>query len=107
MPEFQYKKLVRDLIPAKHVARGHTVSGRQLTGQDLKAALIEKLHEEADEVGSALSRDELIEEIGDVQQVINDLCTTQSISPEDLAQSMAIKPRVEVDLLTVNSSIAL
>ncbi len=91
MPTFRYAKLVRDNIPGFHLASGHTISGRQLVSDELKQALITKLHEEADEVSGALSREELIEEIGDVQQIINDLCATQDITTEELNTVMAKK----------------
>lgn len=88
MPTFRYAKLVRDNIPGWHRQNGHLVNGRQLTGADLKAALIQKMHEEADEVSGALSREELIEEIGDVQQVIDDLLASQGITKEELTAAI-------------------
>lgn len=91
MPTFRYAKLVRDNITAWHKESGHVVEGRQLTGAELRAALAEKLHEEADEVSGALSHEELLEEIGDVQQIIDDLLTTEKISQEELRQVMAKK----------------
>lgn len=91
MPKFKYAKLVRNNIPNKHVLRGHEVVGRRLSGDDLKQALINKLHEEADEVRGAASREELVEEIGDVQQIIYDLCKTQAISWSELSQSIEVK----------------
>lgn len=91
MPTFRYAKLVRDNIPGWHKTNGHTVSGKKLTGDNLRKALIEKLHEEADEVDGAMSRQELIEEIGDVQQIINDLCASQAISSKELAQAIKQK----------------
>lgn len=84
MPTFRYAKLVRDNIPGWHRQNGHTVNGRQLQKDDLRKALIAKLHEEADEVDGALIRNELIEEIGDVQQIINDLCANENISNAEL-----------------------
>ncbi len=91
MPTFRYAKLVRDKIPGWHQKSGHRVSGRQLKGDELRAALIQKLHEEADEVSGALSREELIEEIGDVQQIIDDLLATETISKETLQTTMKKK----------------
>lgn len=93
MPTFRYEKLVRDNIPGWGEANGYTVNGRQLTGDDLCKALVEKLHEEADEVDGAMSRQELIEEIGDVQQVINDLCAVANISTQALAE--VVKQKAE------------
>jgi len=91
MPTFKYAKLVRDNIPGWHREKGHTVNGRQLTGKELLEALIAKLHEEADEVSGAMSRDELVEEIGDVQQIISDILASQDISQSELEQSIQKK----------------
>ena len=91
MPTFRYAKLVRDNIPGWHRENGHTVKGKQLAGPELQNALCGKLHEEADEVSGALSREELIEEIGDVQQIINDLCISEGITKEELEASIKTK----------------
>jgi len=91
MPTFKYAKLVRDKIPGWHVEEGHTVKGRQLSKEELKAALIEKLREEADEIDGALSQEDLIEEIGDMQQIIDDLCVVMGIRKEALAAVIAKK----------------
>ena len=91
MPTFRYAKLVRDNIPRFHDESGHTLVRHKLTGDELVAALTEKLHEEADEVSGALSHDELVEELSDVQQIIDDLCTVSNISKEDIASVMAKK----------------
>lgn len=91
MPTFKYAKLVRDNIPGWHRENGHTINGRRLTGNDLLEALIAKLHEEADEVSGAMSRDDLIEEIGDVQQIINDILSSQNIAHSELEQSIQKK----------------
>lgn len=91
MPTFRYAKLVRDNIPGWHRDNGHTVAGRQLVGEELLKALAAKLHEEADEVDGAMDRKELIEEIGDVQQIINDLLATQEITKEELDEAITKK----------------
>lgn len=91
MPTFRYAKLVRDNIPGWHRENGHTVKGERLAGGELQNALCEKLHEEADEVSGALSREELIEEIGDVQQIINDLCASEGITKAELEASIKKK----------------
>jgi predicted house-cleaning noncanonical NTP pyrophosphatase (MazG superfamily) len=91
MPTFRYAKLVRDNIPGWHRENGHIVNGRQLTGKGLLEALVAKLHEETDEVSGAMSHDELVEEIGDVQQIINDILASQNITPSELEQSIQKK----------------
>lgn len=91
MPTFKYEKLVRDNIPGWHRNNGHTVRGRQLTKGELSAALIEKLREEVDEIDGALGIEELVEEIGDVQQIVDDLCVTLGIAKDELARVIAKK----------------
>ena len=91
MTTFRYAKLVRDNIPGWHTENGHIVNGRQLRGDELRAALIQKLHEETDEVGEAMTRKELIEEIGDVQQIIDDLLVSEKITKKELRAAVEEK----------------
>lgn len=91
MPTFKYAKLVRDNIAKWHVESGHTPKTKKLKGEELKKALFKKLHEEADEVSVALSRDELIEEISDVQQIIDDLCAVENIQKSEVEAARKIK----------------
>lgn len=88
MPTFKYSKLVRDNIPTFHLEAGHSIDSRALTGSELSNALIAKLHEEADEIDSALTHEELVEEIADVQQVITDLCDANNITIEQLTEAI-------------------
>ena len=88
-----------------HIDAGHKLTIKNLSGQDLAKALCEKLHEEADEVSSALSRDELIEEIADVQQVLNDLCKLQNINKDTLEDVRMKKDSLMVVLQKVSTSI--
>lgn len=91
MPTFRYTKLVRDKIADWHVESGHTPVVKHLTGTPLKAALCDKLHEEADEVKGALSRKELIEEMADVQQILNDLCNVEGIRQDEVEEVRVAK----------------
>lgn len=85
MPRFRYDKLVRDNIPGWHVVEGHTVHARTLQGVDLKHALIQKLHEEADEIPiSDVASDAVTEELADVYQVFCDLAETYGLSMEQI-----------------------
>ncbi len=86
MPTFRYAKLVRDNIPEFHKSSGHIVNGRRLAGAVLRSALTSKLHEEADEVATASTKKELIEEIADVQQIIDDLCAHEKITKSEIAE---------------------
>ena len=91
MPTFRYSKLVRDRIPGWHLKAGHKLNGRKLSVDELKTALINKLHEESDEISSATEHDELIEEIGDVQQIVNDLLIVHDISNDEIQKSIEKK----------------
>ncbi len=84
MATFIYAKLVRDNIARFHIEAGHTPKVTYLKGKELIRALCKKLHEEADEVDAALSREEMIEEIADVQQILDDLCGAENITKEEL-----------------------
>lgn len=91
MPTFKFGKLVRNNIWKWHEESGHTVSGKVLSGKELRDALCEKLHEEADEVNGALSREELVEEIADVRQILDDLCTEEGISEQEVKDAQVKK----------------
>lgn len=84
MPTFKYAKLVRNNTWKWHEEAGHTVEGIVLRGNDLMQALVMKLHEESDEIASAETHDELIEEIADIQQIVYDLCALRGISLEEV-----------------------
>lgn len=91
MPTFQYNKLVRNNIPGFHVEAGHEIVSRRLRIVELAQALAEKLREEAAEVAEARTTDDLIEELADVQQVIDDLCTVSGISRQQVYDVMLDK----------------
>lgn len=91
MPTFKYAKLVRDNIADWHTHAGHTPKVTHLKGKQLIRALCKKLHEEADEVDAALSRNELIEEIADVQQILDDICTVENIKKSEVESTQAKK----------------
>lgn len=91
MPTFKYAKLVRDNIWGWHEQSGHVVRGQKLTGANLRKKLSEKLHEEVDEVALAASRQELIEEIADVRQILDDLSAEEAISEAEIVAAQTKK----------------
>lgn len=91
MPTFKYDKLVRDKIAKWHEEAGHSVELKKLNDEELLRALCDKLHEEADEVGSASDTEDLIEEIADVQQILDDICAQKGISKSDIENARKAK----------------
>jgi predicted house-cleaning noncanonical NTP pyrophosphatase (MazG superfamily) len=65
-----YNKLVRDKIPEIIAKQGKRVSFRALQGDELKAALKDKLIEETYELVNAETEEQIIEEIADVLEVL-------------------------------------
>jgi predicted house-cleaning noncanonical NTP pyrophosphatase (MazG superfamily) len=100
MPKFYYKKLVRNNIPGFHHESGHTVEGKMLENNELKLALISKLHEEADEIPVQDTADTaVIEEIADVQQVLDNLKQLYGIGDAALQEVMTKKRERKGDFL--------
>lgn len=92
MPTFLFNKLIRDKILALHIGEGHDIKYAHLNGDDLKAKLQQKLHEEADEIPvRAAVDDEIIEEIADVQQVLDDLKREYGVTDEQIAATQQAK----------------
>jgi len=92
MPKFIFNKLIRDNILQLHFDAGHHITYEILKGEALKTKLREKLHEEADEIPvRAEVDDEIIEEIGDVQQVLDDLKRQYGITNEQIRAAQAAK----------------
>lgn len=68
-----YDKLVRDLIPEIITQNGGDPKISILDDNKFRAALTDKLIEEASEVKNAEGKDELIEELADVLEIIETL----------------------------------
>lgn len=69
-----FGKLVRDRIPSNIEAQGERVRTYTATGHELDLLLRRKVLEEAFEVASAESPDNLTEELGDLLDVVTALC---------------------------------
>lgn len=90
MLKFQFKKLVRDKIIDQQIASGAKPNYRTLTQADLRRELVKKIQEEAGEITSAKIED-VASEIADVQQAIDDLRASYSLSKEDIAKKQRYK----------------
>jgi len=92
MKKFVYDKLVRDVTPEKlQQNRGANVHYTQLQGKQYIQELRRKLIEEVEEIIDAKNRAELLEECGDVCEVIAALCDAYGITPEELDQAQENK----------------
>lgn len=90
MPTFNFSKLVRDKIVDRQIASGAKSSFRQLSPDEHKQELINKIIEEAREILEA-GPDEVAAEMADVQQAIDDLRELYGLRKSDIAEAQAIK----------------
>ncbi|MDP3592074.1 nucleoside triphosphate pyrophosphohydrolase [Phenylobacterium sp.] len=81
---FRVQKLIRDRLPAIMRAQGLQVFDRRLNDAEFIAALKDKLVEEAQEVGAATGRADLIDELADVMEVIAALAEASGVTPGEI-----------------------
>jgi predicted house-cleaning noncanonical NTP pyrophosphatase (MazG superfamily) len=84
--KFLQNTLYRDKMPDILRAQGSIIHVEQLNDQQYETQLKIKLAEETQEVIASSSPQELIEELADVYEVIDALCTLHNISSEDVRQ---------------------
>lgn len=85
MPIFKLDKLVRDKFPEIYESLGQEAAIEKLSKIDLSKALLDKIIEEAAEIKPESSREELLEEIADIQQIIDDLKSENNLTNEEVA----------------------
>ena len=76
---FRVQKLIRDRLPSIMRAQGLKVFDRRLNDAEFVAALKDKLLEEAQEVGAAADKTDLIDELADVMEVIAALAEASGV----------------------------
>lgn len=86
-------KLIRDRIPERLAAEGVEVTVVELTGPELVAALRAKVREEAGEVAGADTRAALVEELGDLREVLDALAAAEGVGDEEIRERAAEKRR--------------
>jgi predicted house-cleaning noncanonical NTP pyrophosphatase (MazG superfamily) len=86
-------KLVRDRIPELAGAGGQLVAFREATGAEYGRLLRAKLLEEAAEAAGAPGPGELLEELGDVLQVLYALASQVGLEPAAIECARARKAR--------------
>lgn len=94
MITFRCDKLVRDNTLKRFKAGGVTPQYKIVSNTELFDAFNRKIIEEAHEVHDATNRQEMVEELADVLEVIDGLCKAQGILPEEIATAKKAKRTV-------------
>jgi predicted house-cleaning noncanonical NTP pyrophosphatase (MazG superfamily) len=84
MVEKTYNKLIRDGIPQIIKQNGGQPVVRIMEQEEFVRELKNKLIEEANEVATATNREELVNELADVKEVINTLCAATEIIDREI-----------------------
>ena len=84
MTRTQYNKLIRDLIPEIIAADNCTAKISELSGAQFSLALKQKVVEEAMELLKAETRDDILSEISDIQELIDTILSDKNIPKEEL-----------------------
>ena len=88
---FRVQKLIRDRLPSIMRAQGLQVFDRRLNDAEFVVALKEKLLEEAQEVGAATDKTDLIDELADVMEVIAALAEASGVPLQAVEQRRQAK----------------
>jgi predicted house-cleaning noncanonical NTP pyrophosphatase (MazG superfamily) len=86
-------KLMRDRIPELAAANGQPGAFHQADAEEYGRRLREKLLEEAHEAAAATTSGELLEELGDVLQVLYTLASHAGLEPAEVECARARKAR--------------
>ena len=84
--EHIFNKLVRDNIPDIIRNNGEEAITRVLSDEEYKEELLKKLSEETSEVINASSKDELLEELADVLEILKALAELNNKTLEDVIE---------------------
>lgn len=94
----QYPKLVRDYMPLIITREGATPIFRYISGDEKKAALVNKLGEESAELLVALESgnlEEIASEIADIQEVLRAIAQVSGIQMNTIADHQMQKAAVK------------
>lgn len=92
MPTFKFNKLVRDKFRPIYDRLDQTIQTRELSDSELKAAIRNKIIEEAAELPiDSASTEDIAGELADIQQALDDLVATCGVSSERIASKKAAK----------------
>ena len=85
--EIIHNKLVRDNIPNIIQSKGQTAEYHILNDKDYKIELLKKLNEECNEVINSNNKEELLEELSDVLEVIKAIGNLENIELDEIINS--------------------
>lgn len=86
-----YKKLIRDKIPQFFAKPDKVFNTKTLSDPEFKIALKQKLVEEAQELSQTSLKEDLIDEIADVTEVLNYIKSSENISDDEIEKSRLAK----------------
>lgn len=86
-----YNKLVRDKVPDNIATDGKRAIVTIVSGEELHAAMRRKIVEEANELSQAKTKEEVVEEIGDLLEIIAAYRKQMDISAHDVQAVMTRK----------------
>lgn len=85
MPTFIFNKLIRDKLKDEYVKLDHKATYIKLTDVELFEALKQKIVEEANEIPVDGTKEDIISELADVQQVIDDIAKRVGVTAEEIS----------------------
>lgn len=91
MPKFLYNKLIRDHIDDLATQDWAFLDAEYITGEAKVSALIAKIGEESNELLHAISHEDKVAELADLQEIIDALCETLWISKDELIAAQTAK----------------
>ncbi len=89
-----YNKLVRDKIPETIQSKGEISYSRVLNEDEYKKELNKKLAEECCEVIAALTKDEILEELGDLYEVVKSIAKVNDIKLDENTNELDIQAKI-------------
>lgn len=86
-----YNKLVRDNIPTIIAEAGKTCRWRLATKEETPKYLLAKVKEEAEELSNATTKEETINEIADIVEVISYIASLFGIDKDEIDEAVIAK----------------
>lgn len=85
MPTFIFNKLIRDKLKEEYVKMGQVAVYKKLSRSEVLDAFKQKIIEEAREIPVDGTKEDIISELADIQQVIDDFARRTHITDEEIA----------------------